>query len=90
MPVYEYICNACSETFEKILMISNRKSPEKEPCPKCGEIKVSQGHLTAPTLGDPVRLGLIKPDNGFKEVLQRIHEKTPGSELRDNSNIINF
>jgi hypothetical protein len=30
---------------------------------------------------DPVRVGARKMDTGFKEVLQRVHEKTPGSEL---------
>ena len=32
-------------------------------------------------IGDPVRLGLRKIDGGFKEVLQKIHEKTPGSKM---------
>jgi len=27
---------------------------------------------TAPALADPMRLGLRKPDNGFREVLQRV------------------
>jgi hypothetical protein len=27
---------------------------------------------TAPSLADPMRLGLRKPDNGFREVLQRV------------------
>jgi len=35
----------------------------------------------APALGDSVRLGLTKPDNGFKEVLSKVHERTPGSQL---------
>lgn len=35
----------------------------------------------APGIGDPVRMGLIKHDNGFKEVLSKIHERTPGSQL---------
>jgi hypothetical protein len=30
---------------------------------------------------DAHRIGVRKTDAGFKEVLQRIHEKTPGSEL---------
>lgn len=37
--------------------------------------------IGAPALGDPVRLGIRKADNGFKEVLQRVHEKSPGSRL---------
>jgi len=37
---------------------------------------------------DPVRLGIHKADGGFKEVLQRIHEKTPGSTLNKTSKYI--
>ena len=41
---------------------------------------------TLPQLIDPVRLGVRKPDSGFKEVLSRIHEKTPGSRLNKFAN----
>lgn len=38
--------------------------------------------LTSPSLGDPTKLTATrKMDTGFKEVLQKIHDKTPGSEL---------
>jgi len=46
-----------------------------------------QALLSAPVMMDPVRAGVRRPDNGFKEVLQRIHEKTPGSRLDKTSNI---
>lgn len=36
-------------------------------------------------VGDHV---VIKKDSGFKEVLQKIHEKTPGSQLNKNSSQI--
>ena len=42
--------------------------------------------LTSPSLGDPTKLTATrKMDSGFKEVLQRINEKTPGSELNQTS-----
>jgi hypothetical protein len=31
---------------------------------------------------DPVRVGVRKRDTGFKNVLQQIHERTPGSDLK--------
>lgn len=34
---------------------------------------------SAPSLGDAIRLGLKKPDDGFREVLARVIEKTPGA-----------
>ena len=35
----------------------------------------------APSLGDPVRLGLKKPGGAFNEVLAKIHERTYKSTL---------
>lgn len=35
----------------------------------------------SPPLIDSIRLGIRKTDQGFKEVLQRIHSKTAGSQL---------
>lgn len=38
--------------------------------------------LTSPSLGDPTKLTATRKfDTGFKDVLQKIHEKTPGSQL---------
>ena len=42
--------------------------------------------LTAPPLGDPTKLtSTRKMDTGFKEVLQKIHDRTPGSQLNKTS-----
>jgi hypothetical protein len=51
-------------------------------------LKENPGHIKqvvqAPALIDPVRLGRVKVDNGFREVLHRIAERTPGgSGLKD-------
>jgi hypothetical protein len=61
---------------------------EEESCPNCSELAVKKVMFTAPTIGDAVRLGIRRPDNGFREVLQKIHEKTPGSRIKDNSSYI--
>ena len=38
--------------------------------------------LQAPPLGDPTKLSSTRKfDTGFGEVLQKIHERTPGSQL---------
>lgn len=37
--------------------------------------------LSAPAICDAVRIGVKKVDTGFKEVLQKIHKRTPGSQL---------
>jgi len=74
MPLYDFKNKDTGEVFEKMMSISAKEeylaaNPNIEPV------------LGANMLIDPVRLGVRKTDQGFKEVLQRIHEKTPGSQL---------
>lgn len=81
MPVYEYRCDSCNSEFTKILKMDDRKIPETEPCPACGEKSVKQAIISVPNIADPVRIGVTKKDNNFKEVLQNIHSKTKGSKI---------
>ena len=39
MPIYEYTCGACSETFEIISSLADRD--EKAVCPECGGREVT-------------------------------------------------
>ena len=84
MPTYDYRCKSCELIFEKLTSISKGHDPQE--CPQCKSMDSERFYgVGAPSLGDPVRLGIRRPDGGFKEVLQRIHERTPGSVLKDNS-----
>jgi putative FmdB family regulatory protein len=85
MPNYNYKCNKCDHAFEERLMIADRKIPEQSPCPECGATESVVQQITAPMICDPVRVGARKMDSGFKEVLQKIHERAPGSELNKSS-----
>lgn len=74
MPTYDFINAQTGEVFTRLMKIAEREEflaqhPDIQPV------------VSAPALGDPVRLGVRKVDNGFKEVLQKIHSKTPGSQL---------
>ena len=40
MPIYEFICNHCNESFEERTTISNRNA--KPPCPSCGSKKTAR------------------------------------------------
>lgn len=40
MPVYDYVCLDCHETFELILTLKEHEANAK--CPKCGSRKVEQ------------------------------------------------
>lgn len=52
---------------------------------KAANPRLERALVDTPNFGDPVRLGRIKPDNGFREVLHKISEKTPGGNvLKDN------
>lgn len=75
MPLYDFRNKDTGEVFEKMMSISSKEeylleNPNIEP--------VITGQLA---FIDSVRLGIRTTDSGFKEVLQRIHEKTAGSQL---------
>ena len=78
MPLYDFRNKDTGEVFEKFMSISAKEEYLKEN-PNI------ESMLGMNALIDPVRLGIHKPDQGFKEVLQRIHEKTPGSQLNKTS-----
>lgn len=79
MPTYTFINKKTGEFEEYVMRISELE-----------KFKFDHEHLEralvdTPSFGDPVRLGLRKNDNGWREVLQRVAEKTPGAtNLKDN------
>ena len=73
MPTYEFRNTTTGEIEEHIMRISQLDA-FKEANPHL-ERTITQAPAFA---GDHIT---IKKDTGFKEVLQRIHEKTPGSQL---------
>ncbi len=78
MPTYIFRNKETGEQFEKIMKISELDI-FREQNPQLETI------IQSPMICDPVRVGARKMDTGFKEVLQRIHEKTPGSQLNKSS-----
>lgn len=85
MPLYDYKCGTCEHEFEKSVKMSNYL--DSQECPECGE-KSDRTVKGAPGIGDPMRLGITKPSEGFRDVLRSIHERTPGSQLKNNSSYI--
>lgn len=80
MPTYDFKDTNTGEVFTRLMKISEREQYLQDN-PHIETV------LTAPNLIDPVRLGVRKVDNGFKEVLQKVHSKTPGSALNRTTNI---
>ena len=66
MPTYSFRDKNTQETFDKIMSYA-QKVEFLEENPHLESIITS-----APGLGDPVRLGLRKPDQGFRDVLKNM------------------
>lgn len=79
MPTYTFRNKTTQETFEKFLSIT-AKQEFLDANPDIESLITS----ATPTL-DPVRLGIRRIDNGFKEVLSKIQERSPGSQIKSNS-----
>ena len=83
MPIYDYYCKNCDYVFDEMISMSRREEPTKKKCPECGKKKVRQyvGALGHGGIGDPIRLGITRPSSQFNEVLQKINDNTPRSNL---------
>lgn len=74
MPTYRFLNNDTGEEFEDFMSIADMQKYLSE-----------NKHITqiigAPPLVDPTRLGMKKPDNGFRDVLKKIKSKHRGSNI---------
>lgn len=87
MPFYDYSCE-CGHKWQEFRKIATMLEPISNPCPSCSEVgKVTKNISGMPMFGDAVRLGLKKPGAEFKDLMTRIHERTPGSNLDRSSTI---
>jgi hypothetical protein len=79
MPTYVFRNKETGEQFDKILKMSELDSFRAEN-PQLETV------IQAVAFGDPTKLSSSRKfDSGFKEVLQKIHERSPGSELNKTS-----
>ena len=66
MPSYTFLNTTTGETFNEIMSISERENfLAQNP-------HVQQQIVSAPSLGDSIRMGLKKPDDGFRDRLREI------------------
>lgn len=83
MPAYDYKCQKCEHVFEQFRTIDKRNDPSL--CPKCGSVRVEMSFGgSSVKIGDPVHLGIKKPDKGFTDLLKNIKKNHPkgGMKLR--------
>lgn len=66
MPIYSMRDNETQEEFEVTLKYSELEQYLKD------NPKIQQIFTKFPGFGDPVRLGLKKPDDGFRDVLKNV------------------
>ena len=71
MPTYDFRHKETGDLIEKVMKISERDewltaNPEYESV-----------IIRAPSMGDPYRMGMKKPDAGFREVLAKAKEAHP-------------
>ena len=76
MPTYTFRNTETEEIFDKLMSWNSREEFLKDN----PNLEVIMG---APFMGDSVRLGIRKPDQGFNEVLSKIHAANYRSNLSD-------
>jgi hypothetical protein len=79
MPTYSFRDKTTGEVFDKSMRMAEREG-YLDQNPNLESIITGAPAFT----GDHISAAK-KYDTGFKEVLQRIHEKTPGSQLNKSS-----
>lgn len=78
MPLYDFQCKECEQFFEVQCKIAERT--QKKECPACGSLNTDQAFIRAPQINaDPI--GGNQHRKAFREVLNKIHQKSPGSTL---------
>lgn len=66
MPTYTFVNTETGEQFTEIMSMQEREEFLR------ANPAIQQQIVSAPSLGDPIRLGLRKPDDGFRDRLKEI------------------
>jgi hypothetical protein len=78
MPTYDFKNKETGELTEKFFTSFSKREEYLAENPHLEPV------IGAAAIIDPTRLmGVRGIDNGFREVLQKIHERSPGSTLKD-------
>lgn len=75
MPTYSFKDKNTGEVFDKFMSISSFENYLKE------NPNLESYISSAPPIGDTVRMGLKKPDDGFRDILRNIKHKHYGSKV---------
>jgi hypothetical protein len=86
MAIFVVQCDTCGCEEEFMAKIDDRDRMNGESCPYCDHGRMYR-IITPVAFGCPVRMGLSGKCGGMKEVLQKIHANTPGSQIDKQSTI---
>jgi predicted nucleic acid-binding Zn ribbon protein len=75
MPIYQYKNEETGEVTDHYMSISSMEEFEKEN-PNMKKV------IHAPAIGDAVRMGVRKTDEGFNDLLKSIKKNKPGSTIK--------
>lgn len=81
MPTYNYQCNKCSHEFNEFLKMDDRKKPECDPCPECGEGDITLKLGATKIVHEPG--SRLKVDDGWREVQSKIKETYKINNIKD-------
>lgn len=89
MPIYNFKCQVCLTDQDLMKKIADRDSTSQDSCTTCGVTGALNRQVAAPLIGYSTHVnGAGKPPEGFREVLRRIHTRTPGSQLHKTSSFL--
>lgn len=74
MPLYDYHCINCDHTFEEAHTVDDRALPTHSSCPICNHNTI-EILIGAPSLVDPIRIGVKKPTSQFVERMKHIKKR---------------
>ena len=76
MPMYEYYCS-CDYNFSKLLSVSDRDQPTREPCPECGKNEVNKG-VSETTMGVDMKVTPDRRTGGdWSRLMDKMRHGTP-------------
>ncbi|NDB83828.1 MAG: hypothetical protein EB127_14055 [Alphaproteobacteria bacterium] len=79
MPTYSFRNKQTGEEFDEIMSIS-KLDQYKTDNPDLEQL------LGTPPIGDPIRLGMKKPDDTFRDILKQIKKNSDGKRIRSTIN----
>ena len=85
MPLYDFVCESCSHSFEEFCTIAEMDKPLKASCPSCKKKGNVISIIGAGGMVDSGRLestkGRLRPTMEFTERMKQIKKKHPASKF---------